>query len=377
MSARAADRGRLREVIKDLGDAVIEPAVWPDLMERLCSALQAGGAVLLQTDTRTPDALRTASMDEGVRFYFDHGWHNRDLFARGVPLLLGGEKVYVTQDIVTPEEMRREPFLHEVLYPHGFHWSAVVGIRAGPGLWGLSIQRTARQGPFEPDDKRLLADLSDHLTETATLSALVGQVALKNTLNALELIRQPAVAIDGFGCVLDANAAAESIFDEDLRVRMRRLVVSDINGRSELEALLLRLRLVPDNRPAPMDPVVVRKKNKPPTLIRMLPLVGAARAPFLGARALLLFSDYSRREPPSATLLAHTFGLSPSEARTAALLAEGLSTEKIANQLCLSRETIKSQLKTIFAKTGARRQAELVALFLALSRSMGSRDESD
>ena len=355
MSARSANRGRLREVIKDLGDAVVEPAVWADIMDQLCAALEASGAMLIQGNTRTPDVPRSASMEEGVRFYFDHGWHNRDLLARGVPLLLSGQKVYVTQDVVTPEEMRREPFFHEVLYQHGVRWSAVVGIRAGPALWCLSIQRTPRQGPFEAGDKRLLAELSARLTETATLSAFVGQVALRNTLQALELVRQPALAMDCFGCILEANAAAESILDEDLRVHMRRLVVSDARARSDFEALLARLRFLPDNMPFQVDPIVVSRKNKPPTLIRTVPLTGAARAPFLGARALLLFTDCSRRAPPSASLLVRIFGLTCSEAPPAALFAEGLPAEEVANRTCLSRETIKSQLKVIFAKTGVRR----------------------
>jgi DNA-binding CsgD family transcriptional regulator len=283
-------------------------------------------------------------------------------------MLLGGEKVYVTQDIVTPDEMQREAFFHEVLYRHGVQWSAVVGVKAGPELWCVSLQRTSKQGAFEASDRPILERLSDRLTETATLSAMIGQVALTSSLNALELVRKPAVAIDRFGSVLESNAAAEAIFDDDLRVHMRRLVVSDAKAQSDLITLFARLRFSQSLAGVVFDIITVQKRSRLPTFIRPVPITGAAQAPFLGACALLVFTDCSRREPPSATLLARTFNLSPSEARTAALFAKGLSTEEVAKAEALSRETIKSQLKAIFAKTGARRQASLVALLLSVPR---------
>lgn len=356
----------LRELFDELSHAAIEPESWPRVLEQICSALNASAAMLIQGEARTSDVPRTASMDEGLRVYFENGWYNRDLLGRGVPLLHNGEKVYVTQDVVTPEEMQREAFFHEVLYKHGVQWSAVVGVKAGSALWCVSLQRTSRQGPFEAGDKRLLNRLSDRLTETATLSAMVGQVALTSSLNTLELVRQPAVAIDRFGRVLETNAAAEAIFDDDLRVHMRRLVVADPKARSDLKTLFARLHFLQEFAGSDLDVIAVRKKDRLPTFIRAVPISGAARTPFLGARALLVFTDCSRREPPNAALLAQTFNFSPSEARTAALFAKGFSIEEVAKAAGLSRETIKSQLKTIFAKTGTRRQVGLITLLLSL-----------
>ncbi|HMK90028.1 MAG TPA: hypothetical protein VK446_10415 [Methylocystis sp.] len=158
----------------------------------------------------------------------------------------------------------------------------------------MSIQRTAGQGPFEASDKRVLAELSERLTETATLSALLGQVLLRSTL---EQARRPAVAIDGFGNVLEANAAAEAIFDEDLRLRGRRLVVSDSKARSGLEALFRRLRPPTDGPTSSSGPLVITKRNGP-AIVRVVPLRSSAGALFLGASALLLFDDRSTNSEP-------------------------------------------------------------------------------
>ena len=69
---------------------------------------------------------------------------------------------------------------------------------------------------------------------------------------------------------------------------------------------------------------------------------------------------------PDPLLLATMFDLTPAEAKVAVALAKGLSPKKIAVTLCLAVSTVRSQLKTIFSKTGARRQSELVGMLLAV-----------
>jgi DNA-binding CsgD family transcriptional regulator len=111
---------------------------------------------------------------------------------------------------------------------------------------------------------------------------------------------------------------------------------------------------------------VVRRRDKRPVVIRILPIDGAARSPFLGARALLVFSDLCRKSGLQPDLLSQTFGLSPAEARLASLIATGISTELAAEELGLARETVRNQLKAVFSKTETHRQSELVALLSRL-----------
>jgi DNA-binding CsgD family transcriptional regulator len=63
--------------------------------------------------------------------------------------------------------------------------------------------------------------------------------------------------------------------------------------------------------------------------------------------------------------LAEQYGLTPAETKLAILIAEGIDLETAATRLCVSVQTIRSQLKSIFAKTNVSRQAELVALLLS------------
>ena len=70
--------------------------------------------------------------------------------------------------------------------------------------------------------------------------------------------------------------------------------------------------------------------------------------------------------------MAHTlkkrFALSSAETAIALSLAAGLGLVEISEARGVTRHTIRSQLKCIFHKTGARSQAQLVGLVLRQDR---------
>jgi DNA-binding CsgD family transcriptional regulator len=74
---------------------------------------------------------------------------------------------------------------------------------------------------------------------------------------------------------------------------------------------------------------------------------------------------------PPADLLREVFGFTPAEASVAAALSCGRALPDIARQLGVGQSTVKSQLKSIMAKTQTRRQAELVALLHASLGRLG------
>lgn len=363
MAHSAVNADSLATVAKTLGKVAIDPAAWPNVLERISNAAGATGAALFQSDNRTPDIPRTASATECYDNYFTMGWHTHDTLAeRGLPLLMSGAKVISDQDVVTADEMRRLAFYNEVLMPFGLQWFAGVGFAAGPAFWALLIMRSPRQGPFEQHEKQILALLSQRLTDAANLSAAVGRVALSSATGALHLVGQPALALDRLGVVLDVNAAAEMMFDDEVCIRHGRLIVSDQRAGSFLAALVDQLRSTRDTAPLPVAPIVVRRSAKPAIVIRILPVDGAARTPFLGARALLTFAAIDAKPALDATLIGDAFGLTRAEAEVAALVVGGKSVAVIADTRGIARVTVRNQLKAIFEKTGTHRQAELVAL---------------
>src|SRR5215813_3926509 len=105
-----------------------------------------------------------------------------------------------------------------------------------------------------------------------------------------------------------------------------------------------------------------RRAARRPILIKVLPVHGAASSPFLGAKFILTLRDLDSLPRSGLKILCEAFSLTPAEAKVASLIAAGSSPEDIATDLKVSRETVRNQIKSIFAKTNTHRQSELAAL---------------
>jgi DNA-binding CsgD family transcriptional regulator len=172
------------------------------------------------------------------------------------------------------------------------------------------------------------------------------------------------VLLDADGFVVEANVAANSVFNTDIYLKDRRLVIRDADARAKLQSLINLLK----NSAAPIapvaEPIIVPRKERLPVLLRIWPFDGTGRWPSGEVRSLLTLNALGPKPGPPPEILAKTFGLTPSEARLACIIARGAGPDTAAQELKISRETARNQLKSIFSKTGTHRQSELVALLL-------------
>ena len=112
---------------------------------------------------------------------------------------------------------------------------------------------------------------------------------------------------------------------------------------------------------------IERGEYGPPYRATVLPLAQQHPVRELAPRAevVVFIEDPDATEPedPAAEdLLRRAFHLTPGEARLAAHLASGISLTDAADAFGVTRNTVRAQLRSIFDKTEARRQADLVRL---------------
>jgi DNA-binding CsgD family transcriptional regulator len=108
----------------------------------------------------------------------------------------------------------------------------------------------------------------------------------------------------------------------------------------------------------------VPRPGRAPLAVQAAPL-RSARLGFDRRRAAAILHV---RDPEQLTVigrcLQELFGLTAAEAVLAAGLAEGKSIEELAAEQGVSMNTARTQLKSIFAKTGVHRQGQLISLIL-------------
>jgi DNA-binding CsgD family transcriptional regulator len=212
------------------------------------------------------------------------------------------------------------------------------------------------------EEERILSSFTRRLIEIAAVAGAHRSVASPTA--ALNAMRLPAIALDQHGFVAEVNAAAETIFDNDVKIKDRRLFVRDPAARALLKEVIDQLRTSPRLNPLATDPIIVQRRDKMPVIVRIWPFDWAAHLPAQDVRALLTLNALGSKPGPLPAILSKTFRLTPAEAKLACVIARGTSPEIAAGELKISRETVRNQLKSVFAKTDTHRQSELVALLL-------------
>lgn len=174
--------------------------------------------------------------------------------------------------------------------------------------------------------------------------------------------------MDRRGRVLGSNRVADEILaaDDGLRLDGQALRPSLRSERAQLLQMVARVNDQRGPGPGLVEGMTLTRPSGRPglgVLVRPVPATGGADYGPCPA-AVLHISDVERSVGASPALLRSLFGLTGAESALVLLLVEGLTLDEAAARQGVSRHTARSQLRSIFAKTGVTRQTELLRLVL-------------
>lgn len=262
----------------------------------------------------------------------------------------------IEHQLTSEEDRRKMPYFNEIARPGGRDWWACLRFRAMGATWGLPLYRGAARGPFDDTDIAFLTSQIAPLGGIAQAAQSVERRSAEARIGGLGDLGIPAFLADERGLAVAHNAALDALLGTGLSLRRGRLAAADAQADRDLAAFR---RCLPSG---PAGPAVIRKDGLPWLALTALPLGENSTQVFTGARAIVLVGDLAARIAPGAATLAAAFGLTPAEARLAARVATGAGLVEACRDLGIGRETGRSHLGAIFAKTGTSRQAELAAL---------------
>ena len=224
----------------------------------------------------------------------------------------------------------------------------------------LFAGRTAKQGHADDEQIDLCRVLLPHFSRAVEISQNLGHVPAKDVLESLRI---GVVLLDHDGRVLFANHSARTMaasvdgFDLATRgIACRRSV-----DQSVLDALIGAAATNGMTRGGQL--LIPRKTGRAPFVVSVSPWSG--EPPDLGGgrpAVMVTIADPAVRTESAERCLAGLFGLSEAEARLAMLMYEGLALKEASIRSGVTMNTLKTQLKSIFRKTEARRQSDLVKL---------------
>lgn len=332
----------------------------PRVLDRLAEICDAEGTLLFAAAPGEPRWLASAAIHDRMDTWAKSAWFLKD--PRGARLVPRTDPRFLTDlDEFTREELETDVFYTRFLRPMGLGWCVGTAIRAPSGDTPVfSIEKSFDKGPVPRAVAEQLDQLRPHLARAALLSTRLGFERVRAAIGALEMIGLPAVALAQDGRALAANsgflasAPGVSIGAYD-QVQFSNPAAQAIFA----EALVAKpASLAKTGRSIP----VARTARDAPFVAHVLPMRRAGLDVFSGAVSILFLTPLTQQISPAPELLQALFDLTPAEARVASMIVDGKSVDLIARAQNVSLNTIRTQLKSVFAKTGVQRQVELVSL---------------
>jgi DNA-binding CsgD family transcriptional regulator len=355
----------LQAVEEIFATAATDASLWSRAIQTASEQTDSIGALILPvTGQGFPSVPANEGIARATEVYFRDGWCERDIRYSPLKSLLEGN-VIDDLDFISPEEMKRTPYYQEFLAPTGLRWFGGVPVRVDDQVWCLSIQRGIRQDPFSPEEKQKLKQLSRRLNSAAALARALGFAAASAALEAFDLSHTAVALLNAKGEVARTNRAADRLLAGELQVRQGRICSIDQGANDHLSRALREL-LWKASGASLLPPVMLPRKDKRPVLAYPVKMSQLSASYFSECQAAIVLVDTdARRRTPEATLRG-AFHLTQAEARLASQLASGDSLNTVCERLGIVKETGRNQLKSIFAKTGTSRQAELVLLIASM-----------
>jgi DNA-binding NarL/FixJ family response regulator len=355
------DSNNANKLLVALMDGVFETPLWTSFLDELRRVTHADYASLV---------FRPPGMSPNTVFHLFSGERcppviqelYRQSFYQRDPTpyhdMIEG-RVYTLGELLPEGNPLHEAYLREVMEPSGMNAARMMRVveHSGVSVW---ITITQREYDFDTQDDELLYELAPYLR-----SVMRSFVALErertNALHAGEAIQRLNygwITLDAAGRVLETDAqGAVILLDSGTLRRDAQGFLKSLSARQEAEIaeVITKLANDPDARPRAMvlsrDPwfdMLLVPANRNSISAKSVPAVVA-----------YVHGDSS----PSADRceqLAQLFDLLPSEARLALALSRGMSITEAAEDLGLTEQTARTYSKTIYAKMGARGQADLV-----------------
>ncbi|RWB14353.1 MAG: helix-turn-helix transcriptional regulator [Mesorhizobium sp.] len=345
-------------------EAAIFPELWPNVLDNLSHAISSAGGILFAASAGEIRWTSSPGTFEFMRAFVDGGWDKRNSrAARLAPMKYPG---FVHDlDIFTREEIDRDPFYTELCRPKGVGWAAgtIVNVPNGD-MMVYSFDRSMDAGPYDRPAIEFLDTLRPHLARAGLMAARLHLERAKSAVDTLAAVGLPAAVLRSEGRAVAANRLLEDLTPHVRICAFDRMHLVSKRADAMFAAGLRQIEKLPSMRPLSF---ASRGLDDERAVIHLLPLRRRAHDIFNSAACIVLITPVAKLNPPAEALLRGLFDLTPAEAKVAHALGSGATPRAIARDLGVSYETVRNHLKTVLAKTGSHRQANLLGLLATTS----------
>jgi DNA-binding CsgD family transcriptional regulator/PAS domain-containing protein len=359
-------------LVTDFFRAATGATSWDRALDGMQAAFSARAAVIQAVDLTDGRILAFhlggPPMQECILEYL-RGYHAKDprrshLLSRG---LEGVDQWWHCHEHFDDRFVANNEFYVDFAPAYGLRYLATVMLRPSENvLVAFALELPPQRGPLNADEREFAQRLGIHMREALLAHERVRKMAAQALAGhgLLQAFAYPMWLMDVDRFVLFANDAAKRELGSENRAAMRGnhfVLRRDAADR----ALSERLRQMADQGHGASSAVDLRvTASDPPIWLHLSWMVPGQVLGAFGDRpqvlATLFDPAYTRSLDPFA--LANLFGLTPTEARVAARLADGATAEGIALEHGTALSTVRTHIRQLLAKFNLSRTTDIIRL---------------
>ncbi len=352
------------DVIDDIYEAAFTPEKWESVLDRMADiSLSTSASMIVMSDHFAPRGMVSPAFSGIFNQQFVGAGEWEKSIRVKTMLAIRPHGFVLIDDFVSAADSASDPAWSR-LREHGLAYQlcAMIPMSSGECVT-FTTERRLEQGAYSASDFALLDGLRPHLARSGLVAARLGLERARAAAAVLEALGLPAAILTQSGTVMAANGALEKLSAMIMPKAWGGLTIANPAANILYQESIGQMRSGDlaglRSIPVPAGP------GYPAAVLHILPVRGDARDIFSGSENILVVSTMDGRAA-SSSLLCALFDLTPAEARLADRLVAGAPLDQIALSHAVSITTVRSQLRSIFAKTGTSRQAQLVALLSSL-----------
>ncbi len=373
------DERRYSQLLDLIYGAVADPTLWVSAMEHMADTLGGNSAWLSQLSVEDGSGSGLLARIDPimparyVEYYARHNpfsniSHPREYLSRWRP------KIRTDADWRHKHDLINTEYYNDFMRPQQVHSVLMIDLETqGMETSTVNINRAESQGLFNNDDLAVAAALHPHLIRAFKLSRVfTGVRSLGDAaVAALDQSTDGLFIFNGAGGLRHVNRAGERILAQrrGLGIVAGRFVGAAASVSKALDALILIAGSPDPTIRGGGSMAAPTTDGGAPLSITVTPL-NAETWPIVssGPSVLVCVTDLTSDVDVSEDRMRGLFALTAAEARVARLILRGAAPRQVAETCGVGVSTVRSQLGSIFSKTGAADQAELSRLLSRLGR---------
>jgi DNA-binding CsgD family transcriptional regulator len=376
-----SDVALLSAALETIYDAALDNTMWPLALERAgvfirCVAGMIGAYDLMQRQTNFRHAW---GYEPKYLETFDHYSAINPTLRPSFAFKIG--EVGTIGDLMPYEEFRKYPIYYEWAKPQGLVDVVQTIVEKTPlAMSVVAFSRHERQGVVDAETRRRTALLAPHFRRAVLIGKVIDLARIEAALfrEMVEAFAAAVFLVNPSGQLVYANAAGEEMLTRGDPIRLidGHIHAAEAKAERELTASFSEAMSGDFTRQPHGVAVPLASANGERHVAHVLPMASGQRREAVAgnhATAALFVRRMDQRFPTAIETIAQLYKLTSGETRVLHVILDAGNVPATALLLRLTENTVKTHLKRIFNKTGARSQIDLVKLAAGLATPLAPR----